>query len=255
MPTLFGYSPVVVPKPVDWPAWNHVTGYWFLDEPLGWQPPAELLRFLEAGPPPVYIGFGSMIHGEPERLTRLVLEALRLSGQRGVLLTGWGGLSTHELPEYVFGIGAIPHAWLFPRMAAVVHHGGAGTTAAALRAGIPSIITPFVGDQVFWAERVAQLGVGPRVGTYTKLTAEKLAAAIHIATTDRAMQARMAALSEIIREESGVDRAVALIQNYLGNRVGRAGHPPSLSHPRTGGSASGGSSSTAQLVVAFSDAR
>jgi sterol 3beta-glucosyltransferase len=216
IPILFGYSPSVLPKPADWPAWNHVSGYWFLDELPDWQPPVALVRFLEAGPPPVYIGFGSMLHHEPEHMTHLMLEALRLSGQRGVLLSGWSGLSTLAVPDTVFGIDSIPHAWLFPRTAAVVHHGGAGTTGAALRAGVPVIITPFLGDQVFWAHRIVQLGAGPHVSAYNRLTAEKLAAAIQIAVTDQSMQACAAALGEKIRAEDGVGQAVTLIQKYLG---------------------------------------
>ncbi|MGL4650264.1 MAG: glycosyltransferase, partial [Caldilineaceae bacterium] len=140
LPTLFGYSSHVIARPRDWDTSHHVTGYWFLDEPSGWQPPADLLAFLAAGPPPVYIGFGSMSSRDPQEAGRIALEALARSGQRGVLATGWGGLKPESVPDSVHLISSIPHSWLFARMAAVVHHGGAGTTAAGLRAGVPSIL-------------------------------------------------------------------------------------------------------------------
>ncbi|MGB3510903.1 MAG: glycosyltransferase [Microcoleaceae cyanobacterium] len=140
IPTLHCYSPNVLPKPSDWQDWAYVTGYWFLDSQANWQPPQELLDFLEAGSPPVYIGFGSMSDTNPEALTKLVLDALAQSGQRGILIKGWGALTNADLPDNVFKIDSVPHDWLFPQMAAVVHHGGAGTTAAGLRAGVPSII-------------------------------------------------------------------------------------------------------------------
>ena len=213
-PWLFAYSPSVVPKPPDWEAHHHVTGYWFLDTPTNWQPSAALLRFLESGPPPVYIGFGSMSHENPERQTRVALRALELTGQRGVLLTGWGGVTRRATSADVVYVDDVPHAWLFPRMAAVVHHGGAGTTAAGLRAGVPSIITPFAGDQHAWAGVVAQLGVGPRAATIKKLTAETLADAIHAAVNDTGLRARAAALGEHIRAEDGVSRAVEVIERH-----------------------------------------
>jgi sterol 3beta-glucosyltransferase len=213
-PWLFGYSPSVLPKPLDWNDYHHVTGYWFLDPPPGWQPPAELLRFLEAGPPPVYVGFGSLVGIDPQHVTRLVLQALKQTGQRGVLLTGWGGLTRETAPDSLFFVDEVPHAWLFPRMAAVVHHGGAGTTGAALRAGVPSLLTPLVGDQHTWAAHVDRLGVGPRVGALRKLTTEKLAQAIDTAVHDAGLRARAAALGEKLRAEDGVGAAVALIERH-----------------------------------------
>lgn len=213
-PSLYGYSPSVIPKPPDWDDYQHVTGYWFLDAQLDWQPPEDLLRFLESGSPPVYVGFGSMSHENPERQTRLALRALELTGQRGVLLTGWGGISRLSVPPNVFFVDNVPHAWLFPRMAAVVHHGGAGTTSAGLRAGVPSIITPFAGDQVAWADVVVKLGVGPQAAGIKNIIAEKLASAIQTAVTDSAMRARAAALGEKIRAESGIPHAVEVIERH-----------------------------------------
>lgn len=213
-PWLFAYSPSVLPKPPDWEVQHHVTGYWFLDPPTDWQPSPDLLRFIESGPPPVYVGFGSMSHEDPERQTRIALRALEITRQRGVLLTGWGGVTRGAASSDVFYVDDVPHAWLFPRMAAVVHHGGAGTTAAGLRAGVPNIITPFAGDQHAWAGLVAQRGVGPRAAKIKKLTAEKLAEAIHSAVHDAAMRARAAALGEQIRMEHGMARAVELIDRH-----------------------------------------
>ncbi len=215
VPLLYGYSSHVLPRPSDWPAHHHVTGYWFLDEPKDWSPPAALVDFLEAGPPPVYIGFGSMGSRDPEAAGRIALEALAQSGQRGVLAAGWGGLSVGGLPQTVHAISGMPHSWLFPRMAAVVHHGGAGTTAAGLRAGVPSIIVPFMGDQPFWGKRVADLGVGPAPIPRKRLTVERLAAAITQAVSDAAMQQRAATLGQQIRAEDGVGRAVELIKRYF----------------------------------------
>lgn len=214
-PVLHGYSPTALPKPADWDAHAHVTGYWFLDAPPTWQPPADLVQFLASGPPPVYIGFGSMRDEDPERLTRLILRALELSGQRGILLTGWGGLTAATAPANVFFVDNVPHAWLFPRMAAVVHHGGAGTTSAGFRAGVPNLITPFALDQYAWAGLATQLGVRPPgLGEMKALTAEKLAAAIQAAVTDAGLRARAAALGEKIRAENGVARAVTLIEQH-----------------------------------------
>jgi sterol 3beta-glucosyltransferase len=214
IPMLYGFSEHVLPRPADWDATQRVTGYWFLEPPAGWSPPNELQRFLDDGPAPVYIGFGSIVQGDAEARTRLALRALELTGQRGVLSTGWGGLARQAAPPTVYIVEDVPHAWLFPRMAAVVHHGGAGTTAAGLRAGVPSLLAPFAADQFFWAERVSGLGVGPRLPGMRRLTVEALAAGIHTAVTDTALHARAAALGEQIRAEDGLAAAVALIERH-----------------------------------------
>jgi UDP:flavonoid glycosyltransferase YjiC (YdhE family) len=221
-PSLYGFSEQVIPKPADWDELQYITGYWFLDTPADWQPTSELLRFLESGPPPVYLGFGSINLGNSENKTRLILQALELSKQRGVVLTGWGGLSRLSAPPNIFFVDDVPHDWLFPRMVAVMHHGGAGTTGAGLRAGVPNIITPYVGDQVAWAERVVQLGVGPRAPTVKDLSAEKLAQAINIAVNDSAMRTRAAALGEKIRAENGLARAVEIIEQHAAKHKGHS---------------------------------
>jgi UDP:flavonoid glycosyltransferase YjiC (YdhE family) len=211
-PIIYGYSPQVIPTPADWPDYIHVTGYWFLEPPAGWEPPSDLVNFLQAGPPPVYVGFGSMLSRKPEETADLVLKALARTGQRAVLSSGWGGLKKENLPQTVFMVGSIPHSWLFPKMAAVVHHGGAGTTGAGLRAGVPSIITPFFGDQPFWGQRAYALGVGPQPIPRRHLTVNNLSEAIQYAVTDRAMQKNAANLGERIRAENGIAQAVAIIE-------------------------------------------
>lgn len=227
VPVMHGYSQQVLPRPADWPQDYSVTGYWFLDAPHDWQPPADLLAFLEAGPPPVYIGFGSMGSRKPEEAGRVALEALALSGQRGLLATGWGGLKLSDLPPTVHMISSIPHQWLFERMGAVVHHGGAGTTAAGLRAGVPSIIVPFMGDQPFWGRRVMDMGVGPSPIPRRQLTARRLADAITTAMTDQAMRARAADLGGRIRAEDGIGNAVAFVTRAVESGL-RA--TPALAH-------------------------
>jgi sterol 3beta-glucosyltransferase len=225
MPVYYAYSPAVLPRPGDWPARVHVTGYWFLDPPPGWQPPAGLTRFLQDGPPPVSIGFGSMASRDPQATLELALQALTLSGQRGVLLTGWAGLGKdHTLPRYVFAVDGIPHGWLFPRMAAVVHHGGAGTTGAGLRSGVPAIITPLAADQPSWARTVHGLGAGPAPIPFRELTAERLAAAIHQAVTNQQIRQQAAELGARIRSEDGLGRTAELFSRHIALTTGmRAG--------------------------------
>ena len=209
-PTLYGFSSSVIPQPSDWQN-TQVTGYWFLDAAADWTPPAALMNFLNSGKPPVYIGFGSMGSRKPAATAALVLAALDRSGQRGILLSGWGGLSQANLPDTVLMVESIPHSWLFPRMAAVVHHGGAGTTAAGLRAGVPSIVIPFFGDQLFWGQRVAKLGVGTAPIPRKQLTVELLAQAIDRAVTDPVMIRQAANLGAKIQAEDGIAHAVAVI--------------------------------------------
>ncbi|MCX6030430.1 MAG: glycosyltransferase [Chloroflexi bacterium] len=212
LPMLYGYSPSVIPPPSDWDSDIHVTGYWFSDPEADWTPPPALVAFLQAGPPPVYVGFGSMSNRKPEATTDLILQALARTQQRAIILSGWSGLHAADVPDSVFMLDAIPFAWLFPRVAAVVHHGGAGTTAYGLRAGVPSVVIPFFGDQPFWGQRIAELGVGPEPIPQRKLTVERLAQAIQVAVTDPTMRQRAAVLGAKIQAEDGVARAVAVVQ-------------------------------------------
>lgn len=213
---LYCYSPAVAPPPADWGSWIHVTGYWFLDRESDWTPPADLAAFLGAGSPPVYIGgFASMTNRDSRELARTVVRALAASGQRGIVLTGWGGLDPAELPPDVFAVDWVPFDWLFRQVAAVVHHGGAGTTAAGLRAGVPTVIVPFFLDQFFWGRRVFELGVGPRPIRRTQLEEHALATAIRQAASDGEMRARAAALGARIRAENGVANAVNAFAQHV----------------------------------------
>jgi len=214
-PSLLGYSPALLPRPLDWHPGCQITGAWHLDPPPGWQPSAELTEFLERGPPPIYAGFGSMRGSDPQRLTREVLIALRDSGQRGVLLSGGGGgLVKQPAGDDVFFVDDAPHSWLFQRMAAVVHHGGAGTTANAAHAGVPSIIAPRVVDQYAWAERVQTLGIGLSPARMARLNAERLTPALRAVATDETLRRKAAEFGRVVREENGVARAVALIEAH-----------------------------------------
>ena len=212
---LYGFSPAVLPRPEDWDDRVQVTGYWFLDGAGDdWRPGAELERFLAAGAPPVYVGFGSMSSDREEDLTGVVFGALRRCGLRGVLATGWGGLSPARLPPDMLMLDWVPHDWLFPRTAAVIHHGGAGTTATGLRHGVPQVVVPFFGDQHFWGNRVYELAVGPRPVPRRRLTADRLADALRDAT-DRKVRSRAVEVGARIRTEDGVATAVRAFHGRL----------------------------------------
>lgn len=207
IPKLYPCSPRVVPVPADWDESSAMTGYWLLDGGSGWRPPDELAAFLEDGPPPVYVGFGSMAP-DPEGSRATALAALRRLGLRGVLVTARRGMANPEVIE----IQGAPHDWLFPRMTAVVHHGGAGTTAEGLRAGKPTAVFPSnFGDQLFWGRRVHALGAGPEPVPQKKLTIKRLVGAIRAVINDESKRRRAAKLGEKIRAEDGVARAVEIV--------------------------------------------
>ena len=181
----------------------------------GWRPDPDLKAFLAAGPPPVYIGFGSMGTDDPAATARLVLDATVAAGVRAIVRRGWARLLAADPPASVHFVESVPHAWLLPHVAAAVHHGGAGTTAASLRAGVPTVIVPFHGDQFFWARRVQELGAGPAPITRRRLTVERLAAALVAATSDPALRGRAAALGERIRAEDGIGDAMRWIEHTV----------------------------------------
>lgn len=215
MPVLYGFSPSVVPIPPEWKEDVQVTGYWFLKKTEGWQPSSELINFLDSGPPPVCITFGSVVDTHPNELIEVVLQALALSRHRGLLVTKMNGLKNKDLPDEVLKVDSVPFDWLFPRMAALVHHGGAGTTASGLQAGIPTIIVPFFLEHFFWARRVSQLGVGPQSIPRKKLSATRLADAISKAASDPGIRKKAAALGRCIQAEDGVARAVDFINQHF----------------------------------------
>ncbi len=209
---LYCYSEQLIPTPADWDDSTVVTGYWFLERGGGWTPPPALAAFLEGGPAPIYIGFGSMRGEDPERTSQIVLDAVVKSGQRAVIGSGWGGLVAETCPPEVFIIERAPHDALFPLMAGVVHHGGAGTTAAGLKAGRPTLICPFGLDQPFWGKRVHAAGLGPAPITQRDLTVDGLAAALRELATDEDTAARCQAVGEAIRKEDGVGKAIDVIE-------------------------------------------
>ncbi|MCC7446862.1 MAG: glycosyltransferase family 1 protein [Anaerolineae bacterium] len=214
-PVLNGFSPRVIPPPADWGSHIYTTGYWTLREP-DWTPPAALINFLHAGTPPVFIGFGSMFVADPAALTRILLDAIRLSGQRAVLSSGWANLGSASLPDHVYSLDYAPYTWLFPQMAAVIHHGGSGTTGLALRSGVPSMVVPFVADQPFWGQRTQALGVGAAPIPIKQLTAERLAAAIRQMVNDIAMRDCAAQLGAALQQEDGMGAAVHIVQQIVG---------------------------------------
>jgi len=216
-PLIYGYSPAVIPKPPDWSGNQHISGYWFLDTAKDYQPEKTLLEFLSNGPSPVYIGFGSMVDHEREEITQIVIHALKETNQRGILLGGWSRLGSVDIPDFIYQIDAVPHDWLFPKMAAIVHHGGAGTTAAGLRAGVPSVIVPSFGDQFFWGWRVHELGVGPKPIARKKLTVTKLTNAIQQAINHDDIKTKASRIGQQIRAENGVEIAVNMIEGFLKN--------------------------------------
>ena len=218
VPFLYNFSPTVVPPPLDWPEWIRVTGYWFLDDAdvsaNKWTPPQGLVKFIDNahlhGKKVVYIGFGSIVVSDPEAMTRCVVEAIVQSGVYAILSKGWSDrLQTKKdasepevpLPPQIYSVKSVPHDWLFTRIEAACHHGGAGTTGASLRAGIPTIIKPFFGDQFFWGDRVEALGIGTCV---RKLTVDSLADALIQATTDEKQIGKAKLVGEKIRSVSAL---------------------------------------------------
>ena len=173
-------SPALIPKPKDWASHISISGFYFLSLASSFSPEPELEVFLNAGPPPVYIGFGSIVVDDPNGMTKLIFDAVKKTGQRALVSKGWGGFGADALtaPKNVFMLGNVPHDWLFKRVSCVVHHGGAGTTAAGVALGKPTVIVPFFGDQPFWGAMIAKAGAGPRPIPNKHLTAENLAGAI-----------------------------------------------------------------------------
>ncbi len=209
-PVCHGFSPLVVPRPADWPSGADVSGYWWPARPEGWQPPPGLVDFLAAGPPPVFIGFGSMAPGQGEQLSQVIAEAVNRAGVRAVVQAGWAGLTGNG--EQILAVGDLPHDWLFPQVAAVVHHAGAGTTGAGLRAGVPTVAVPVLADQPFWAHRLRDLGVAPEPVYFAKLTAETLSGALRQCLEEPGYRDRAASLARQIADEDGAAAVLARVE-------------------------------------------
>lgn len=215
---LHGYSPAVLPRPADWRPGLDVVGYWWPYRPADWSPAAELTDFLAAGPVPVFVGFGSMAGGQSGWLAELTVAAVREAGVRAIVQAGWADLSVAGSDVLVAGpdvlvVGEVPYEWLFPQVAAVVHHGGAGTTAAGLKAGRPSVLTPVYADQPLWAARVHALGVGPAPLPLRHLTAPALASALRAVGSEEGYRVAAAGLARRIATEDGVRAVVAALRN------------------------------------------
>ncbi|XP_060174861.1 sterol 3-beta-glucosyltransferase UGT80A2-like [Lycium barbarum] len=208
IPHAYIWSPHLVPKPKDWGPKIDVVGFCFLDLATGYEPPESLLNWLKVGPKPIYIGFGSLPVQDPQKMTETIVNALEITGQRGIINKGWGGLGDLAEPkDFVYLLDNCPHDWLFLQCAAVVHHGGAGTTAAGLKAACPTTIVPFFGDQPFWGERVHARGVGPSPIPADQFTRDKLVDAIKF-MLDRQVKERAVELAKAMENEDGVTGAV-----------------------------------------------
>ncbi|WP_164861524.1 glycosyltransferase [Microbacterium sp. CPCC 204701] len=212
VPVLYPFSRHVVPVPADYPASAHVTGYWFRDDPAAAHAPSpQLQAFLAAGGPPIYVGFGSMGFGRGAGSRgRMVMEAVHEAGVRAVVSTGWGALHAESTAD-VMVVDEVPHGWLFPRVAAVVHHGGSGTTAAGLRAGRPTLVCPVLGDQPFWGRRVHELGAGPEPLPLRRASVGTLAARIRLLVGDSGYAESASRIGEAIEQEDGTARALEVL--------------------------------------------
>lgn len=219
-PVFHGFSELVVPRPRDWRPGLRVAGYWWPHDPPTAQLPPVLGDFLASGPPPVFVGLGSATVPDPDRVSATLVRALRAAGLRGVIQSGWSGL--HADGEDMLTVDEVPHSALFPRMAAVVHHAGAGTTAAGLRAGVPAVPVPIQFDEAFWAARLTSLGVSPGPLPLRRLTATALTTALVRATTDPAYAHRARALAARLDAEDSVSPVLAAVNGLTDN--GRPGH-------------------------------
>jgi len=215
VPVIVALSPTVVPHPTDWCDNIAVTGFLFYDAMDDWQPSSDLTEFIANGETPVYIGFGSMSSKDPAATTQIMVDALKQAGQRGIISSGWAGLKADNLPDDIYLLDYAPHDWLFPQMAGVVHHGGAGTTAAAMRAGVPQTVVSHMADQPYWGRRVVELGVGPMLIRRHKLSVERLADAIQQMAATATMQQAAVELGQKVRAEDGVKEAVNVMTRLL----------------------------------------
>lgn len=214
---LYGYSPFVLPKPADWGSNQHVTGYWTLKADENWQPSSELKAFIESGPAPIYIGFGSMNNSllKQGMLENMILETVSRTKQRAVILKQGLNLEHVKLPEYIFAAEPVPFNYLFSKMAVLVHHGGAGTTALGLKSGVPAVYTPLIVDQKFWSRRVYETGASVKPLPWYNLTTNGLVKAIDTTVADAGIRRNAAELGKKISQENGVENAVAIFNQSL----------------------------------------
>jgi UDP:flavonoid glycosyltransferase YjiC (YdhE family) len=216
IPHTYCWSPALIPKPKDWDPLISISGFYFLNLASNYTPTPDFQAFLDAGPAPVYIGFGSIVLDDPNAMTELIFDVVRKTGQRVLLSKGWGGIGADSLriPDGVFMLGNVPHDWLFQHVSCVVHHGGAGTTAAGIAAGRPTVVVPFFGDQPFWGAMVARAGAGPDPIPHKQLTADKLANAINFCLKPESLE-RAKELASKIAAERGSDMGAQSFHQHL----------------------------------------
>lgn len=225
IPVLYAISPLVMPRPAAWGANIHMTGFWRDSRDVDFTPSPELAAFLAGGDKPIYVGFGSMVSGDMGETLNIVMEAIRQSGVRAILSRGWGGREIPADPN-VFVADFVPHDWLFQYVAGVVHHGGAGTTAAGIQAGCPTLVIPFGGDQPFWAGRVRELGLGPKAIPRDRLTVNKLSKAFIDLTTTKKYRVAARELGERLRMEQGCVNAANIVEHELRKWLREEGREP-----------------------------
>lgn len=213
VPFTYAWSSSLIPKPPDWGSHINISGFSFLKSPSTYTPPADLMKFIEAGLPPVYIGFGSIVVEDPNGLTKLIFEAVKLAGVRALVSKGWGGIGGASPPDNIFLLENTPHDWLFPYVSCVVHHGGAGTAAIGIAMGKPTIVVPFFGDQPFWGSMIFRAGAGPEPIPYKTLTSENLAASIKRALEPDIKEAVGKMAGKIAGENGAVDAAASFHQS------------------------------------------
>ncbi|KAH7911918.1 glycosyltransferase family 1 protein [Hygrophoropsis aurantiaca] len=214
IPWTYCMSPTLIPPPQDWKNHIDVVGFYFLQLGTSYEPPADLAAFLADGPPPVYIGFGSIVVDDPNAMSKMIFEATAQASVRAVVSAGWGGLGGMDIPAHIHILGNVPHDWLFDRVSAVVHHGGAGTTAIGLRMGRPTVVVPFFGDQPFWGMMIHKGGAGPKPIPHKQLTIENLRDAIKFAISPGAQRAAKS-MAEKIKHEDGLDKGVNSFYKHL----------------------------------------
>jgi sterol 3beta-glucosyltransferase len=211
-PILCTWSPHVLPTSKDWPSNVHATGYLFGKFDSTYQPPIELQRFLDSGDPPVCVSFGSMMNRDAQKIDQIVSESLRQTNHRGIILFGWSEVKKESLNNILY-LDSVPHQWLLPHCQLIIHHGGAGTTSAGLRAGIPNIVIPFTADQPFWGNRVYAIGAGPKPISVKKLSVANLTQAI-LEADDPLLRKRAQLIGQELKYEQGVETAIWFIEKY-----------------------------------------
>ncbi|GAB1471381.1 glycosyltransferase [Chloroflexota bacterium] len=215
-PILCAWSPSLLPPSSDWSPRVHVTGYYFFPNNNSYTPPNELKEFLESGKPPVCISFGSMVNKNAEKVNKIIRESLKRTYHRGIVLSGWGSAKQESTSDLLY-LESAPHDWLLPQCRMIVHHGGAGTTSAGLRAGIPQVVVPFMADQPFWGSRLHAIGVGPKPIRVNQLSVEKMVSATAEAESQSVLE-RAQVAGQKVRGEDGVGLAVRLIESYIAER-------------------------------------